>query len=195
MLASAGAEVCQISIPLWGHAWAIEVTLLCQFVWAMAQSEGQGWGHLGLNDVDRAHVFALSRRLEADNFAPLFKVWMLIGRYLHDAYLSTYLGKAGNLRLALRGEISAAFSECNLLVTPTTPDVAPLLAEPPVTDADLLARGTTMSGNTCPLNLSGHPALAVPVQSTHGGLPVSVQVIAPHFRDQLALQAGRVLHE
>jgi amidase len=192
---AAGADVVDVSIPLWSDAWAIELPLIAQMVWAMSQSEGQGIGHMGLVDLERSRAFALARRLEADNFAPLFKVWMLVGRYLHESYFSRYMGVAGNLRLALRTEVDAALGSCDLLATPTTPGVAPLLAEYPTTDADLLERGTTMSANTCPLNLTGHPALAVPVTTVDASLPVSVQVIGPRFADALVLRAGRVLHE
>jgi amidase len=167
--------------------------MLFHLAWAMAQSEGMGFGHLGEIDVARAHAFALSRRLEADEFPPFLKVWLLAGRWLHDHYFSTYFGKAQNLRRALRDEISAALTTCDLLVTPTTPHTAPTLLDRPGTDAELLARGTTMSGNTAPLNLSGHPALAVPCGVDAAGLPVSMQIIAPHFADAMCFRAGSVV--
>jgi amidase len=192
---SGGATIREVSIGLWGLAWPIEVTLLSQLAWAMAQSEGQGWGHLGVVDVERSRHFALSRRLEADSFPPFYKVWMLVGRYLHDRYFSEHLGKAQNLRAALRAQVDAAFTECDLLVTPTARGVAVPLSAPPTSEMEILARGTTMSQNTCPLNLTGHPALAVPAGVDENGLPVSVQIIAPHFQDARAIRAGRVLHE
>ncbi|MHB8590238.1 MAG: amidase family protein [Candidatus Dormibacteraceae bacterium] len=193
--ARAGATIRPISVPLWRSGWAIEVALLCQLGWAMSQSEGQGWSHLGRVDVERSRAFALSRRLEGDRFPPFYKVWMLVGRYLHEEYFAEYLGKAMNLRAALRAQVDDAFRECDLLVTPTTPGPAPELAVSPVTEMDLLARGTPMSGNTCPLNLTGHPALAVPSGEDESGLPVSVQIIAPRFQDARTIRAGRVLHE
>jgi amidase len=163
--------------------------------WGMAQSEGQGWGHLGRVDVERARHFALSRRLEGDNLPPFYKVWMLVGRYLHERYFSEHLGKAQNLRAALRAQIDTAFADCDLLVTPTTVGVAPLLSVPPVSEMEILARGTTMSHNTCPFNLSGHPAVAVPSGVDEDNLPVSVQIAAPQFEDARALRAARILHE
>jgi amidase len=193
VLTDAGAEVVPVSIPLWADAWPIELAMLFHLAWAMAQSEGMGFGHLGEIDVARAHAFALSRRLEADEFPPFLKVWLLAGRWLHDHYFSTYFGKAQNLRRALRDEISAALTTCDLLVTPTTPHTAPALLDRPGTDAELLARGTTMSGNTAPLNLSGHPALAVPCGVDAAGLPVSMQIIARHFADAMCFRAGSVV--
>lgn len=192
---TAGATIREVSIPLWRNAWAIEVALISQFSWAMAQSEGQGWGHLGHIDTERSRHFALTRRLEGDSFPPFYKVWMLVGRYLHERYFSAYLGKAQNLRAALRMQVDAAFRECDLLITPTTVGVAPALSVAPVSEMDILARGTTMSANTCPFNLTGHPALAVPSGADEAGLPTSVQVAAPYFEDARTIRAGKILHE
>lgn len=190
-----GATIRQVSVPMWPVAWPIEVALISQLAWGMAQSEGQGWGHLGRVDTDRARQFALSRRLEGDNFPPFYKVWMLVGRYLHERYFSEYLGKALNLRAALRAQVDRALVDCDLLVTPTTVGVAPLLSVGPMSEMEILARGTTMSHNTCPFNLTGHPALAVPSGVDDNSLPVSVQVAAPHFEDARALRAAKVLHD
>lgn len=43
------------------------------------------------------------------------------------------------------------------------------------------------------ISLFGLPALSVPVWRTHGGRPVSVQVVAPEFREDLALSVGSAL--
>lgn len=192
-LQSAGAEIVTVSVPLWADAWPIELAMLFHLAWAMAQSEGMGFGHLGEVDVARAHAFALTRRLEADEFPPFFKVWLLAGRWLHDKYFSTYFGKAQNLRRALRAEVDGAFELCDLLVMPTTPHTALPLLDRPGTDAELLSRGTTMTANTAPLNLTGHPALAVPCGVDRDQLPVSMQIVAKPFADAVTFRAGAVV--
>jgi amidase len=192
-VADAGAKITSVSIPMWSDAWAIEVATLCMLGWAMAQSEGVGFGHLGWVDVPRAHAFALTRRLEADEFPPFFKVWLLVGRYINDYYYGTYLGKVQNLRLALRQQVEAALADRDLLLTPTTPHSARLLAKPPVGDFELLKEATTMTANTAPLNLTGHPAVAVPSGLDGQSLPVSAQFIGGHFDDALTLRAAAVV--
>jgi amidase len=193
-LREAGAVVSPVSIPLWPDAWAIETTLLLHQAWLTAQSDGAGYSHLGEVDVERTHAFGMVRRLEADSFPPFFKVWLLAGRYLHDSYFSTYFAKAANLRRALTEQIDDAFCSFDLLVTPTTPQVAPVLLDRPADDAELLSRGTTMVANTCVLNLSGHPALAVPSGvDPETSMPTSIQIIAPHWADALTFRAGAVV--
>lgn len=194
-LADAGATITAVSVPLWSDAWAIEVALLCILGWAMAQSEGVGFGHLGLVDTARAHSFALTRRLEADEFPPFLKVWLLVGRYMHENYYGTYLGKAQNLRLELRRQVDEALAGCDLLLTPTTPHSAPLLAVGPVGDFELLKKATTMTANVAPLNLTGHPALAVPAGLDGQSLPVSVQLIGRHLDDATTFRAGAAVED
>ncbi|MFD2416019.1 amidase family protein [Amycolatopsis pigmentata] len=193
-LRDAGATVSPVSIPLWTDGWAIATTLLLHLAWLTTQSDGAGYSHLGEVDVERTHAFGLVRRLEADSFPPFFKVWLLGGRYLHDNYFSTYFAKAANLRRALTAQIDEALSSFDLLVTPTTPQVAPVLLDRPAEDPELLTRGTTMVANTCVLNLSGHPALAVPSGvDPETAMPTSIQIIAPHWADALTFRAGAVV--
>lgn len=193
-LRAEGATLAPVSVPLWSDAWAIETTLLLHMAWLNAQSDGSGYSHLGEMDVERTHAFGLVRRLEADSFPPFFKVWLLGGRYLHDSYFSTYFAKAANLRRALTAQLDTAFEEFDLLVTPTTPQVAPVLLDRPAEDPELLGRGTTMVANCCPLNLSGHPALAVPSGvDDPTGMPTSIQIVASHWADALTFRAGAVV--
>jgi amidase len=193
-LEAAGATVVPVSVPLWSDAWAVETTLLLHLAWLNTQADGAGYSHLGEVDVERTHAFGMVRRLEADSFPPFFKVWLLGGRYLHDKYFSTYFAKAANLRRALIAQIDSVFGDCDLLVTPTTPQVAPVLLDRPASDPELLARGTTMVANTCVLNLSGHPALAVPSGTDpETSMPTSIQIIAPLWQDALTFRAGAVI--
>ena len=192
-LAAAGAEVAPASVPLWGASWPIAQGIYLHSSWAMIQSEGMGFGHGGMVDGERAHSFALARRLEADDFPPFLKARLLVGRYLHEEYFSGYFAKAQNLRISLRRQVEAALTGCDLLITPTTPEVAPVLLDRPATDHELESRGINLMDNLVPLNLTGHPALALPSGHDGDGLPTSVQIIARRYEDSLAIRAGSAL--
>jgi aspartyl-tRNA(Asn)/glutamyl-tRNA(Gln) amidotransferase subunit A len=43
---------------------------------------------------------------------------------------------------------------------------------------------------TIPVNLAGLPGLSLPSGFTKEGLPLGVQIIGPHFRDDLVLSLG-----
>ena len=191
-LRDAGATLVGVSIPLWRDARSIAVALWCQLAWAMAQSEGQGFGHGGEVDVERVRAEALSRRHEADELPPFAKVWLLLGRYMHEQYLSTYLAKAQNLRLEVAAQMRDALGACDLLLTATVPDVAPRLADHPAGERQFLGHAA-ISSNTLQANLSGHPAVAVPSGVDGDGLPTSAQFVAREFCEGVALRAAKVV--
>jgi Asp-tRNA(Asn)/Glu-tRNA(Gln) amidotransferase A subunit family amidase len=45
----------------------------------------------------------------------------------------------------------------------------------------------TIAVNTPDLNLTGHPAVSVPLGRDEAGVPFGLQVVAPRFEDGLAL--------
>jgi amidase len=47
--------------------------------------------------------------------------------------------------------------------------------------------------NTAPLNLSGHPVLALPSGRDRNGLPTSVQLVGAWFDEAVTIRAGRVV--
>jgi amidase len=192
-LTAAGAEVVSLDIDLWQDARRIGYPIYALCMWATTQSDGQGWSHGGQIDVARARLFGLVRRSEADQFPPMLKTMLIFGRFLQEHSLTWYLGRAQNLRTMLRGQIDVALSDCDLLITPTTCYPAPLVATSPMTDVEFV-RNTLAGGgeNTTPLNLSGHPAVAVPM-GLDGALPVSLQVVGRAFDEANALAAARVI--
>lgn len=74
----------------------------------------------------------------------------------------------------------------DLLLTPTAPD-PPAFAGAP----------DSVSGNdvvyTIPFNLTGQPAISLPVHWTDGGLPIGVQLAAPYGREDLLFAVGTQL--
>jgi amidase len=50
--------------------------------------------------------------------------------------------------------------------------------------------GLTSVLNTCPLDLSGHPALTVPCGTVEDDLPAGLQIIGRRFGEELLDQAG-----
>lgn len=192
VLADAGATLVEVSIPIWEDSWSVFIALAVQLGWASIQSEGQGYGHLGEVDPDHVRAFALSRRLEANEFPPFTKVWLILGRYLHEQYFSVHVARSRNLRRVIGRQLDDALIDCDLLLTPTTPMAAPELLTGRPSEAALLDRGF-VGVNTAPLNVSGHPALAVPSGLDAAGLPVSVQLIARRLEDEMAFRAGAVV--
>jgi aspartyl-tRNA(Asn)/glutamyl-tRNA(Gln) amidotransferase subunit A len=90
----------------------------------------------------------------------------------------------------LRHEVDALLATADALVLPTLPITAPLLGADtitidPATHDQTPVRGAMLK-HTQPFNMSGHPAITLPVQSD--GLPVGLQLVG-QFGDTAGLLA------
>jgi Asp-tRNA(Asn)/Glu-tRNA(Gln) amidotransferase A subunit family amidase len=47
-----------------------------------------------------------------------------------------------------------------------------------------------VAANTCPLDLTGHPALSVPAGRDEHGIPLGLQIIGPRFGEAQVYRAG-----
>ena len=196
VLAGAGAVVQRVSLPIWRIGFAVFQPMVAHLIANMLRSEGEGYGHLGAIDVNRMQAFVRARRVHSRDLNPYVKCWMIADKYLHERYLNITYGKLQNLRLEIRRQIGAMFADYDLVLTPTTPNVAPkLFAEPPTLDELLGHSAASIAYNTAPLNLSGNPALSVPSGADNAGLPTGVQIIAKHFDEYTAFRAAFALEQ
>ncbi|WP_339457100.1 MULTISPECIES: amidase [unclassified Pseudomonas] len=98
------------------------------------------------------------------------------------------LAEAERVRTQFTAEVDAALQHVDVLVLPTMPDFPLTLTEATDTQAVL-----GMTAFVRPFNLSGHPALSMPLASAEG-LPVGLQLVGAKGADeQLLAIAGRVL--
>ena len=78
----------------------------------------------------------------------------------------------------------------DLLVTPTTAQVSPAIGEHDHVDGDPLSpmrRAGEWIAFTPAFNMSGQPAISLPMHRTAAGLPVGVQLVADYGREDLLL--------
>jgi len=88
----------------------------------------------------------------------------------------------------IRHEIHKVFEVVDVLVTPTTPVPAPAIAELKQNPDLLRPRELLLLRNTRPVNVWGLPAISVPCGFTAAGLPIGLQIIGPHWREDRVLQ-------
>jgi amidase len=100
------------------------------------------------------------------------------------------LQAAERCRVTFRAEVDAILDRVDALALPTLPDF-PLSLEA-ASDARAALR---MSALVRPFNLSGHPALTLPLEST-AGLPIGLQLVGRHGADAaLCALARRVVKQ
>jgi aspartyl-tRNA(Asn)/glutamyl-tRNA(Gln) amidotransferase subunit A len=90
-------------------------------------------------------------------------------------------------RMELNEAMAALFEQVDFVITASNPDVA-FAAEGPLPDTfGGIPAGAGNNGRlTFPANLHGNPAISIPAGSLDG-LPVGLQVVAPHFAEPLLL--------
>ena len=88
----------------------------------------------------------------------------------------------------MREEIKRVFENGDVLVTPTTPISAPTIVELKRNPELLRPREILLLRNTRPVNVWGLPAISIPCGFTDAGLPMGLQIIGPHWREDQVLQ-------
>jgi amidase len=135
----------------------------------------------------------LGRALEAGDFDPW--TWFLIERGRRIA-AADYLAACDYFNEFSRA-IARWFSEgsFNVLVTPTTPAAAPPLGYFKVgaNESAVGARLNRMTAFTMPWNITGLPAVSLPLYATANGLPIGVQFVAGYGREDVLLRLAAQL--
>jgi aspartyl-tRNA(Asn)/glutamyl-tRNA(Gln) amidotransferase subunit A len=128
--------------------------------------------HISLADAAAYHAATLDTMPE--RYTPNVRMRLEMGRYLlAEDYVRALAG-----RDALRREVDAALTQHDALVLPTLP-----IPAPPIGAATVDVAGRTeqvramMLRLTQPFNVSGHPAISIPVGTTRSGLPVGMQLV------------------
>jgi aspartyl-tRNA(Asn)/glutamyl-tRNA(Gln) amidotransferase subunit A len=91
---------------------------------------------------------------------------------------------------ARRRAIRRVFEDIDVLVTPTVPIPAPVIAELQAHPDALRPAELLLLRNTRPFNIWGNPAISLPCGFTRGGLPIGLQLAAAPWREDLLLRVA-----
>ena len=102
-------------------------------------------------------------------------------------------GKFEKRRIELNNRMAQIFSEVDLIITASNPDVA-FNAEGPLPDTfgGIVAGAGNNGVLTFPANIYGNPGISVPVGFVDG-LPVGMQIMARHFEEPVLLDLALAL--
>jgi amidase len=79
------------------------------------------------------------------------------------------------------------------LLMPTLPMRATKLPGPNPSPAESCARGFEMLPNTCPFDVTGHPAMSIPCGG--GDLPAGMMLIGKHWDEQTIYRAAHAFEQ
>jgi amidase len=189
-LTRAGATLSEVSVPLHRdgpHIWNAIAVEGATMLMVSGNSMGTNWK--GQYTTSLLDFYGRSRRVRANDLSETVKLVILLGQYMQDNYQGRYYAKAQNLARLLRAAYDEVLANVDLLLMPTLPMKATLLPPPNASREDYVARALEMIANTCPFDVTGHPAITVPAGMSEG-LPVGMMLIGRHWEDATVLRAA-----
>ncbi len=151
---------------------------------------GQAWSILSNIDVSANHINAY--RGSDENVTPVSKA----GFEAIERLTGDQLMRAQQRRWELLRAIADVFDEVDLILTPTTATAAFKAEGPP--PMEIAGKPVGGMGNvpyTAPFNMSGMPAVSIPVGTSADGLPVGLQVVARRNEEELVLGCGALAEQ
>ena len=189
-LDDAGASVTEVSIPMHLDGYHIWTAIIIEgSTELMIKGDGFGYSWDGHYVTSLRDAFARGWRSRPNDLSETVKMVMLLGEYMHRCYHGRYYAKAQNLRRALRAAYDRVLAEHDLLVMPTIPFRATAIPPADCSHADYITTALNMVGNTCPFDVSGHPAMTVPCADVDD-LPVGMMIIGRRFDEATVLRAA-----
>ena len=189
-LALAGAEVEEVSIPAHLTSGGIAFAGFIEGMAALVRGGGNGYHWPGRYSPELARALAGGLHAHGDELPPQLKLVCLLGEYLSRDYGGAVYAAAQNERPKLRHAYDVPLQRYDALLLPTAPYPA-YKHDPALSVPDRVLRGWEPLGNCAPLDMTGHPAITLPV-ATVDGLPVGAMLIGRHWDDARLIDlAGR----
>ena len=154
----------------------------------LARFDGVRYGHRAAQSEDLYEMYVRTR---SEGFGPEVKRRIMIGTYaLSAGYYDAYYAQAQRTRTLIISDFEKAFGRFDLLISPTSSTVAFKIGE---RTADPLAMYLS-DLCTIPVNLAALPGISVPAGFSEG-LPVGLQIVAPHFKERGLLDAAHAVEQ
>jgi aspartyl-tRNA(Asn)/glutamyl-tRNA(Gln) amidotransferase subunit A len=184
-LGRAGATLVPVSLPHTQYAVATYY-LICTAEASsnLARYDGVRYGHRTAEAGSLEELYAKTR---GEAFGSEPKLRIVLGTYvLRAGYYEAYYGKALRVRRLIADDFTAAFGQCDVLATPTSPIPAFKLGE---RTADPLQMYLADIYTVAP-SLAGVPALSQCCGFTSGGLPIGLQTIGPPLGEEAVFRVA-----
>ena len=184
-LKSAGYEIVDIDIEHLEKSLSVYyVVVFAEISSNMARYDGVRYG-LSVQEESVVRGYFKTR---TEGFGDEVRRRILLGTYvLSSGYYDAYYNKANIVRDMLREEFGRVFEKVDAIALPTSPIPAFKIGEK---HSDPLAMYLA-DIFTVPVNIVGVPANSIPSGKTAGGLPLSLQLIAPHFGESTLFAIGK----
>jgi len=179
-----GAEIKGISLPNTHLSIPVYyVVALAECSSNLSRFDGVRFGHRCENPADLEDLYKRSR---GEGFGEEVKRRIMIGTYaLSAGYYDAYYLKAQQLRRMIKQDFESAFTDVDLILAPTTPEVAFRIGDKTDDPVSMYLQDIY----TISLNLAGLPGMSIPAGFVNG-LPVGLQLIGNYFDEARLLNTA-----
>jgi aspartyl-tRNA(Asn)/glutamyl-tRNA(Gln) amidotransferase subunit A len=184
-----GASVEEIRLPHAPHALSAYYVLAPSEASSnLARFDGVRYGMRASGAEDLLDMYTRTRH---DGFGKEVKRRIMLGTYaLSSGYYDAYYGRAQRVRTKIAEDFKAAFGKVDLILTPTSANVAFGLGEKTANPWSMYLSDYF----TVPMSLAGIPAISIPC-GLSDGLPVGLQIAGPAFSENKLLDASFALEQ
>lgn len=192
-LAAAGASLDRVSVPAHVELGPVAFAGFVEGMAALLNGGGNGFHWRGRYAPELAAALRSGLTDRPDQLSPQVQVAIILGEWLRQNYRGELYARAQNERARLRQGYSAAFDSVGFLIMPTTPGL-PLLIDASLDISDRVLRGWAVLSNTSPTDMTGHPAITLPIEMA-GGLPTGTMLVGPHGSEEALLSVARIIEK
>ncbi|MBM3299159.1 MAG: Asp-tRNA(Asn)/Glu-tRNA(Gln) amidotransferase subunit GatA [Deltaproteobacteria bacterium] len=178
-----GAKFVDVSLPYLDYGIAAYyITAPSEASSNLARYDGVKYGLRAENYENMIDMYCRTR---AEGFGPEVKRRIMLGTYaLSSGYYDAYYLKAAKVRTLITSDFKRAFEGCDVIFCPTGPTPPFRLGE----KIDDPIQMYLMDVFTIPVNMAGLPGISIPGGLSSHGLPIGIQLVAPHFEEARLVQ-------
>ena len=187
-LEAQGYEIEEFDMPILKYGLAIYyVVQPAEVASNLSRYDGIRYALRSKDAKDLDDIYTKSR---SEGFMKENKRRIMIGNFvLSSGFYDAYFLKAAKARTLIVNEYAKAFTQCDFILTPVSPNPAFKLGEK-VNDPVAMYLEDVMSVS---LNLAGVPGLAIPAGETPEGLALGLQLIGPRRSDKSLIEFRKEL--
>ena len=189
VLESLGASIHPIHLP---HTeYALPVYYLIAPAEASANLARYDGVRFGLREPSET-LWEVFKRSRGAGFGPEVKRRIMLGTYaLSAGYYDAYYGQAQKVRTLIKADFTTAFESVDVIACPVAPTTAFRIGEHGDDPLAMYLEDVF----TLPANLAGVPGIAFPVGFDPAGLPVGMQLMGPHFNENVLFRAAHAYQQ
>jgi amidase len=190
-----GATVDEVSVPMHydgPHIWTGVILEGAAEMMIKGYAMGNNW--IGYYTTSLQEAFARGWTSRPDDVSETVKLVLLLGDYMHRHYHNRYHAKAQNLRVLLRNAYDEVLKNYDLFAMPTIPFPATRIPPADAPREVYVDAALNMQHNTCPFDVSGHPAFTIPCAKIDG-LPVGMMLVGKHFDEATLISAAKAFED